>query len=71
MHHCKSRQFGNFDTDGELPPCRGKVRHRTGSGNGRAQPPSAQRPDPTGDSAPDLVRRIFLNVVAPRDRHLG
>src|SRR6516225_4985534 len=32
---------------------------------------SAQRPHPAGDGLPDLVRRIFLDVVAPRDLHLG
>src|SRR5260370_15746310 len=33
--------------------------------------PSAQRPHPAGDGPPDLVRRIFLEEMDPRDRHLG
>jgi hypothetical protein len=33
--------------------------------------PSAQRPHPVGDGPPDLVRRIFLEEMDPRDRHLG
>src|SRR5258708_38277208 len=33
--------------------------------------PSAQRPHPAGDGPPDLVRRIFLDKMDPRDRHLG
>src|SRR5215510_12772684 len=36
-----------------------------------AWPPSAQRPHPSGDGPPDLVRRIFLEEMDPRDRHLG
>src|SRR5215471_8371012 len=38
---------------------------------GPAWPPSAQLLHPTGDGLPDLVRRVFLDVMAPRDRHLG
>src|SRR5215469_955392 len=34
-------------------------------------PPSAQRPHPASDGPPDLVRRIFLNEMYPRDRDLG
>src|SRR5215469_11003770 len=33
--------------------------------------PSAQRPHPAGDGSPDLIRRIFLEEMEPRDRHLG
>jgi hypothetical protein len=33
--------------------------------------PSAQSPHPAGDGPPELVRRIFLEVMDPRDRHLG
>src|SRR5262249_28795509 len=33
--------------------------------------PSAQRAHPAGDGPPDLVRRIFLKEMEPRDRHLG
>src|SRR5262252_3415857 len=36
-----------------------------------AWPSSAQRPHPPGDGLPDLVRRIFLEEMEPRDRHLG
>src|SRR5262249_19519157 len=36
-----------------------------------AWPPSAQRPHPADDGPPDLVRRIFLEKMEPRDRHLG
>ena len=38
---------------------------------GPAWPASAQRPHPAGDGSSDLVRRIFLDVMAPRDLHLG
>src|SRR5262249_48717742 len=34
-------------------------------------PASPQRRHPAGDVLPDLVRRIFLDVMDPRDRHLG
>src|SRR5262245_65939768 len=34
-------------------------------------PSSAQRLHPPGDGLPDLVRRIFLQEMEPRDRHLG
>jgi hypothetical protein len=33
--------------------------------------PSAQRSLPAGDGTPDLVRRIFLEEMDPRDRYLG
>src|SRR5215813_2443485 len=33
--------------------------------------PSAQRLYPAGDSLTDLIRRIFLDEVEPRDLHLG
>src|SRR5262249_367227 len=33
--------------------------------------PSAQRLHPGGDGPPDLVRRIFLEKMESRDRHLG
>src|SRR5215469_1805036 len=33
--------------------------------------PSTQRPHPAGDGPPDLVRRIFLYEMDPRDHHLG
>src|SRR5258708_17381184 len=33
--------------------------------------PSAQRPHPPSDGLPDLVRRIFLDEMDSRDRHLG
>ena len=32
---------------------------------------SVQRRQPSDDGPPDLVRRIFLNEMYPRDRHLG
>src|SRR5215472_11859616 len=31
----------------------------------------SESPTPASDSAPDLVRRIFLEEMEPRDRHLG
>src|SRR5262245_49534083 len=34
-------------------------------------PPSAQSLHPAGDCPPDLVRRILLQVMDPRDSHLG
>src|SRR5262249_28019026 len=37
----------------------------------RRVPSSAQRPHPAGDGPPDFVRRIFLDEMKPRDRHLG
>ena len=39
--------------------------------HGPAWLPSAQCPHPAGDGPSDLVWRIFLDVMAPRDRHLG
>src|SRR5262249_40012096 len=36
-----------------------------------AGPRSAQGAHPAGDSAPDLVRRILLEVVQPGHRYLG
>jgi len=33
--------------------------------------PSAQLPHPSGDGPPNLVGRIFLDVMAPRDLDLG
>src|SRR5215472_8740475 len=33
--------------------------------------PSAQRSHPIGDRPPDLVRRIFLEVMDPRNRHFA
>src|SRR5262245_59406250 len=36
-----------------------------------AWPSSVQRCHPVRDGPPDLVRRILLDVMAPRDRHLG
>src|SRR5690348_252352 len=33
--------------------------------------PSAYCPHPAGDCPPNLVRRIFLDVMASRDRHHG
>src|SRR5215469_6480116 len=33
--------------------------------------PSARRLHPAGDDPPDLVRRIFLDEMDPRDCHLG
>src|SRR5262245_33795489 len=38
---------------------------------GPAWPRSAQRFHPAGDGLSDLVGRIFLYVMAPRDLHLG
>ena len=37
----------------------------------RIRASSAQRPHPGGDGPPDLVRRIFLNEMNPRDRDFG
>lgn len=34
-------------------------------------PPSARRLHPAGDGPSDLVRRIFLDKMESRDRHLG
>src|SRR5262249_13861333 len=34
-------------------------------------PRSAQGPHPPGDGLPDLVWRIFLDEMEPRDRHFG
>src|SRR5215467_1432419 len=36
---------------------------------GPASLPSAQCPHPARDGPPDLVWRILLDVMAPRDRH--
>jgi hypothetical protein len=33
--------------------------------------PSAQLPHPVGDGPPDLVGRIFLDEMDPRNGHLG
>src|SRR5262245_23151891 len=38
---------------------------------GFSRPHAAQRPHPVRDGPTDLVRRIFLDVMAPRDLHLG
>src|SRR5262249_48966812 len=38
---------------------------------GFSRPNAAQRPHPVRDGPPDLVRRIFLDVMAPCDLHLG
>src|SRR3989442_5860775 len=38
---------------------------------GFSRPNAVQRPHPVRDGPPDLVRRIFLDVMAPRDLHLG
>src|SRR5262245_6644519 len=34
-------------------------------------PASAQHLHPPGDGSADLVRRIFLHIMTPRDGHLG
>src|SRR5262249_17016825 len=38
---------------------------------GFPRPSAGQRLDPTGDGPADLVRRILLEEMEPRDRHLG
>src|SRR5215813_7309294 len=42
-----------------------------GADDPTAWPRSGQRPHPGGDGLPDLVWRIFLEEMDPRDRHLG
>jgi hypothetical protein len=32
---------------------------------------SARCPYPVGDGPPDFIRRVFLDVMDPRDRHLS
>src|SRR5262249_12134041 len=59
-----SRTFAHSDAELAEPA----VRHAIVALHG---PPSAQRFHPAGDGSPYLVRRIFLEEMEPRDRHLG
>ena len=45
--------------------------HDSKSVNWRSGCPIRLRGHPGGDGPPDLVRRIFLNEMDSRDRHLG